>query len=142
MKYRHKMKLQEATKMKNKKRRVAVCSERSHYSDEEIAKLNDYGYNSLLDMVYYKLDQMQNFFLSKDAHIVKAKRYAKQMGLAMRLIEIVNGRGYFDQEEEPYVNMNNASRFGESRSPYLLRKEKAWHVLFIYLESRMRGWWD
>ena len=143
MKYRHKMKLQEATKVKNQKRRVADCSERPNYTDEEVAKLNNFSYCYLLDMIYYKLEQMQDFFMSKNVHIVNAKRYAKQMGVAMRLIEIANGRGYFDQEEEPYVNTKNYKRY-EKRfySCFSLRKEKAWHVLFMYLERRMRDWWD
>lgn len=54
MKYRHKMKSQEATKVKNQKRRVADCSERPNYTDEEIAKLNNFSYCYLLDMIYYK----------------------------------------------------------------------------------------
>ncbi len=143
MKYRHKMKSQEATKVKNQKRRVADCSERPNYTDEEIAKLNNFSYCYLLDMIYYKLEQMQNFFMSKNVHIANAKRYAKQMGVAMRLIEIVNGRGYSELDEEPYVNMKNYKRFEKCfYSCYSLRKEKAWHVLFMYLERRMRNWWD
>ena len=143
MKYRHKMKLQEATKVKNQKRRVADCSEQPNYTDEEVAKLLDYDYGFLLDLIYYKLEQMQTFFMSKHTHTIGAKQYAKQMGVAMRLIEIINGRGYFDQDEEPYVNTKNYKRF-EKRfySCFSLRKEKAWHVLFMYLERRMRNWWD
>jgi hypothetical protein len=137
------MKSQEATKVKNQKRRVADCSERPNYTDEEIAKLNNFSYCYLLDMIYYKLEQMQNFFMSKNVHIANAKRYAKQMGVAMRLIEIVNGRGYSELDEEPYVNMKNYKRFEKCfYSCYSLRKEKAWHVLFMYLERRMRNWWD
>jgi hypothetical protein len=64
------------------------------------------------------------------------------MVVAMKLIDIVNGRDYFDREEESYVNMNNFSRFGDIHSPFTLRKEKAWCVLCRYLESRMKGWWD
>lgn len=37
MKYRNKMKLQEAAKVKGQKRHVADCSERPHYTNEEIA---------------------------------------------------------------------------------------------------------
>ena len=47
MKYRHKMKLQEAAKVKGQKRRVADCSERPQYTDEEVAKLADYDYGYL-----------------------------------------------------------------------------------------------
>ncbi len=25
---------------------------------------------------------------------------------------------------------------------YLLRQEKAWHVLFLHLDRLIRGWWD
>ncbi len=142
MKYRHKIKLQEAAKVKGQKRRVADRSERPQYTDEEVAKLVDYDYHHLLDMVYYKLDRMQNYFLSNQAHTASAKKKAKQMAVAMKLIDIVNGRDYFDRDEEPYINMNNFSRFGDFHSPFTLRKEKAWHVLFRYLESRMKGWWD
>lgn len=145
MKYRHKMKLQEATKVKNQKRRVANCSERPNYTDEEIAKLSDYDYGFLLDMIYYKLEQMQTFFMSKNVHIVNAKRYAKQMGVAMCLINIAQGKDAFfdDDENAPYVNTKNYKRY-EKRfySCFSLRKEKAWHVLFLFLERRMRNWWD
>ena len=145
MKYRHKMKLQEATKVKNQKRRVADCSERPNYTDEEVAKLLDYDYDFLLDMIYYKLDQMQNFFMSKDAHIANAKRYAKQMGVAMRLITIARGKEefIFDDENAPYINTKNYKRYGNYFfSIHSLRKAKAWHVLFLYLERRMQNWWD
>ena len=145
MKYRHKMKLQEATKVKNQKRRVADCSERPNYTDEEVAKLLDYDYDFLLDTIYYKLEQMQNFFMSKHVHTGGAKQHAKQMGVAMRLINIAQGKDAFfdDDENAPYVNTKNYKRY-EKRfySCFSLRKEKAWHVLFMYLERRMRNWWD
>ena len=144
MKYRHKMKLQEATKVKNQKRRVANCSERPNYTAEKVAKLLDYDYDFLLDMIYYKLKQMQTFFMSKHVHTDGAKQYAKQMGVAMHLINIAQGKdAFFDDENAPYVNTKNYKRF-EKRfySCYSLRKEKAWHVLFMYLEHRMRNWWD
>lgn len=141
MKYRMKQK-QQTSKVKGQKRRVADCSERPVYSNEEVAKLVDYDYGFLLDTIYYKLDSMRNYFLGKKTYGANAKTYAKQMAVAMRLIDIVNGRGFFDQDEEPYVNMNNASRFGKYHSTFTLRKEKAWHVLFQYLESRMKDWWD
>ena len=73
MKYRHKMKLQEAAKVKGQKRRVADCSEQPHYTNEEIAKLVDYDYDYLLDMIYYKLESMSNFFYSKHTHCADAK---------------------------------------------------------------------
>ena len=68
MKYRHKMKLQEAAKVKGQKRRVADRSEKPQYTDEEVAKLVDYDYGCLLDMIYYKLESMRDFFLSKHTH--------------------------------------------------------------------------
>ena len=130
------MKLQEAAKVKGQKRRVADCSERPQYTDEEVAKLVDYD---------YKLESMRDFFLSKHTHGADAKKYAKQMEVAMRLISITQGKDAFfdDDEDAPYVNTKNYKRY-EKRfySCYSLRKEKAWHVLFLYLERRMRGWWD
>ena len=146
MKYRHKVK-QQTTKVKNQKRRVADCSVRPHYTDEEVAKLSNFSYCYLLDMIYYKLEQMQTFFMSKDAHIANAKRYANQMGVAMRLITIARGKEEFifddDDENAPYVNTKNYERYGNLFfSVHSLRKAKAWHVLFMYLERRMRYWWD
>ena len=144
MKYRHKVK-QQPTKVKNQKRRVADCSERPRYTEEEVAKLVDYDYGYLLQMIYYKLDSMRNFFLSNHTHGAYAKRYAKQMEVAMRLINIANGREAFfdDDENAPYVNTNNYKRYEKHLySNYSLRKAKAWHVLFLYLECRMKDWWD
>jgi hypothetical protein len=139
------MKLQEAAKVKGQKRRVADCSERPQYTDEEVAKLVDYDYGCLLDMIYYKLESMRDFFMSKHAHCVDAKKYAKQMEVAMRLISIAQGKDAFfdDDEDAPYVNTKNYKRYEKQfYSCHSLRKEKAWRVLFRYLESRMKGWWD
>ena len=144
MKYRLKVK-QKTEKVKNQKRRVADCSIKPIYTVEEVAKLVDYDYGYLLDMIYYKLDSMRNFFLSKQTHTVNAKQKAKQMLVAMNLIDIINGRNlYFDNEENaPYVNTRNYRRFEKQYySDYSLRKEKAWHLLFLYLEYRMKNWWD
>lgn len=138
MKYRHKMKLQEAAKVKGQKRRVADCSERPQYTDEEEAKLVDYDYGCLLDMIYYKLESMSNFFYSKHTHCANAKKHAKQMEVAMRLISITQGKDAFfdDDEDAPYVNTKNHKRY-EKRfySCHLLRKEKAWHVCFAILKT-------
>ena len=144
MKYRLKIK-QKTEKVKNQKRRVADCSMQPKYTDEEVAKLVDYDYGHLLDMIYYKLDSMRNFFLSKQTHTVNAKQKAKQMLVAMNLIDIINGRSvYFEDEENaPYLNTRNYKRFDdEYYTYYSLRKEKAWHLLFLYLECRMKHWWD
>jgi hypothetical protein len=46
-------------------------------------------------------------------------------------------------EATPSVNTKNYKRYEKQfYSCHSLRKEKAWHVLFLYLERRMRGWWD
>lgn len=144
MKYRLKVK-QKTEKVKNQKRRVADCSIKPIYTDEEVAKLVDYDYGHLLDMIYYKLDSMRNFFLSKQTYGANAKQKAKQMLVAMNLIDIINGRNVHldDDEDAPYVNNRNYKRFEkEYYSDYSLRKEKAWHLLFLYLECRMKAWWD
>ena len=63
----------------------------------------------------------------------------------MRLISIAQGKDAFfdDDEDAPYVNTRNYKRYEKQfYSCHSLRKEKAWHVLFLYLERRMRGWWD
>ena len=83
--------------------------------------------------------------LSKHTHGADAKKNAKQMEVAMRLISIAQGKDAFfdDDEDAPYVNTRNYKRYEKQfYSCCSLRKEKAWHVLFRYLENRMRDWWD
>jgi len=106
--------------------------------------MTDYDYGYLLDMMYYKLERMNVFFNSKYVHIVGAKKVANQIEVAMRLLNIIRGKSVtFDEEElEKIVNQRNASRFSPYGGLYSLRKEKAWHVFFLYLERRMKNWWD
>ena len=52
-------------------------------------------------------------------------------------------KNHDDDENAPYVNTKNYERYGNLFfSVQSLRKAKAWHVLFIYLERRMRYWRD
>ena len=146
MKYRNKVKLeQKAVKVKGQKRRVVEQPEwKTKYTDEEIAQMTDYDYGYLLDMMYHKFERMVAFFNSKHTHIAGAKKVAKQIEVAMRLINIIQGRSYIDDydELEKIVNQRNRKRFRHYYDPYSLRQEKAWHVFFFYLEHRMRNWWD
>ena len=143
MKYRLKMK-QKAVKVKGQKRRVVEQTPWIKYSEEEIAQMEDYDYDFLLDMMYYKFERMVAFFNSKYTHTVGAKKIAKQIEVAMRLLNIVRGKGEFyeDEELEKIVNQRNAKRYKDINSLHALRKAKAWHVLFLYLEHRMKYWWD
>ena len=94
MKYRCKVK-QKAVKVKGQKRRVVEQPEcKKEYTDEEIAQMTDYDYGYLLDMMYYKFECMVAFFYSKHTHIAGAKKVAKQIEVAMRLINIIQGRSY------------------------------------------------
>ena len=146
MKYRNKVKLeQKAVKVKGQKRRVVELPEwKTKYTDEEIAQMTDFDYGSLLDMMYYKFERMVAFFNSKHPHIAGAKKVGKQIEVAMRLINIIRGRSYIDDyvELKKVVNQRNRKRFSHYDNPYSLRQEKAWHVFFLYLEHRMRNWWD
>jgi len=146
MKYRYKFKQQQkTTKVKGQKRRVAEhCNFSTKYTEEEVAAMTDYDYGYLLDMMYYKLERMNVFFNSKYTHLVNAKKVAKQIEVAMRLLNIIRGKSVdLDEEElEKIVNQRNAHRFSPYVSLYGLREEKAWHVFFLYLEHRMRNWWD
>ena len=145
MKYRLKMK-QKAVKVKGQKRRVVEQTPRVYYSDEEIAQMEDYDYGFLLDMMYHKFERMVAFFNSKYTHIVGAKKVAKQIGVAMRLLNIVRGKGEFyeDEELERIVNTRNVKRYSPDGiyTLYSLCQDKAWHVFFLYLEHRMKNWWD
>ena len=146
MKYRYKIKQQQkTTKVKGQKRRVAEhCNFSTKYTEEEVAAMTDYDYGYLLDMMYYKLERMNVFFNSKYTHLVNAKKVAKQIEVAMRLLNIIRGKsvGLDEEELEKIVNQRNACRFSPYVSLYGLREEKAWHVFFLYLEHRMRNWWD
>ena len=145
MKYRLKMK-QKAVKVKGQKRRVIEQTPRVYYSNEEIAQRNDYDYGFLFDMMYHKFERMAAFFNSKYTHIVGAKKVAKQIEVAMRLLNIVRGKREFyeDEELEGMVNLRNARRYSPDGiyTLHSLRQDKAWHVLFLYLEHRMKNWWD
>ena len=145
MKYRLKVK-QKAVKVKGQKRRVVEQEERIQYSDEEIAQKEDYDYGFLLGMMYHKFERMVAFFNSKYTHIVGAKKVAKQIEVAMRLLNIVRRKGEFyeDEELEGMVNLRNARRYSPDGiyTLHSLRQDKAWHVLFLYLEHRMKNWWD
>jgi hypothetical protein len=145
MKYRHKVKIeQKTTKIKGQKRRVAEHGPwEGKYTDEEIASMVDYDYDYLLDTIYYKMERMVAFFNSKHTHIAGAKKVAKQIEVALRLLNIIRGKSvtYDEKELEKIVNTRNKSRF-KGYTLYGLRKEKAWHVFFLYLEHRMRNWWD
>lgn len=145
MKYRHKVKIeQKTTKIKGQKRRVAEHGPwEGKYTDEEIASMVDYDYDYLLDTIYYKMERMVAFFNSKHTHIAGAKKVAKQIEVALRLLSIIRGKSvtYDEKELEKIVNIRNESRF-KGYTLYGLRKEKAWHVFFLYLEHRMRNWWD
>lgn len=145
MKYRHKVKMEQKTnKVKGQKRRVAEHGPwEGKYTDEEIASMVDYDYDYLLDTMYYKMERMVAFFNSKYVHIADAKKVAKQIEVAMRLLNIIRGKSvtYDEKELEKIVNTRNWRRYHTS-GLYGLRKEKAWHVFFLYLEHRMRNWWD
>jgi uncharacterized protein YhbP (UPF0306 family) len=94
--------------------------------------------------MYYKFERMVAFFKSKHTHVAGAKNVAKQIEVAMRLINIIQGRSYTDDYDnlEKIVNQRNRKRFSHYYELYSLSQEKAWHVFFLYLEHRMRNWWD
>jgi hypothetical protein len=146
MKYKEKAEKQKTVKVKGQKRRVVEQTPRVYYSDEEIAQMEDYDYGFLLDMMYHKFERMVAFFNSKYTHIVGAKKVAKQIEVAMRLLNIVRGKGEFyeDEELERIVNTRNVKRYSPDGiyTLYSLRQDKAWHVFFLYLEHRMKNWWD
>ena len=108
MKYRHKVKIeQKTTKIKGQKRRVAEHGPwEGKYTDEEIASMVDYDYDYLLDTMYYKMERMVAFFNSKHTHIAGAKKVAKQIEVALRLLNIIRGKSvtYDEKELEKIVN--------------------------------------
>ena len=122
----------------------------------------DHGY--LMWLMAAKLNEMQVGFDSDRAICVGAKERAAQIRTAMRLIQIVWGPTEtftfgelkdLEHLEENYcclvnVNLRNAHRFAKTpfqlemfkKMPSELYEEKAYHLLFKYLEYHLRDWWD
>ena len=104
----------------------------------------DHGY--LMWLVAAKLNEMQVGFDSDRAVCVGASERAKQIRTAISLIEIV----WKDKPLPTYININNVDRFAHSkfhrevllRVPQNLYEEKAYHLLFKYLEHHLKDWWD
>lgn len=131
--------------------------------NKEIVKLAtkyqpwDYGFN--IDIEKAMLKKMYLFFSSDKPRSVGSERVAKEINLALKLLDIILEKddacvfnlqkGYKDAKYYlvKYINSRNYNRFVkfEPKNPLLLnelRKEKAWFLYNKLRLYRMQSWWD
>lgn len=131
--------------------------------NKEIVKLAtkyqpwDYGFN--IDIEKAMLKKMYLFFSSDKPRSVGSERVAKEINLALKLLDIILEKddacafnvkeSYLDSEYYlvKYINSRNFYRFikYEPKNPLLLnelRKEKAWFLYNKLRLYRMLSWWD
>lgn len=138
---------------------------KSHRNVVKIARKGswfDHGY--LMHLMMAKLNEMQAGFDSDRAICIGAEERAAQMRTAIRLMQIVWGptetftfgeHKDLEHLEENYrclvnVNLRNIDRFAKTpyqkemfkKMPSELYEEKAYQLLFKYLEHHLRDWWD
>jgi hypothetical protein len=113
----------------------------------------DYDWSDIFQILKFKIERMieywEQFGQRRDGHYV-----VSTMRTACRLIEIVlkDGNECGNCEHFPYrVNLHNSERFriyhdhngyyGNGDMPKV-RYNKAYCILFKYLEFHMHNWWD
>lgn len=126
---------------------------------EELTRINrvefepfDYGF--MLDAERDMLRDMYDFFSSDKAMVADAKECAKEIKLAINLLNIILGydNSYYQKNGlwhlDVYSNIGNASRFGldmicdETLLGQLVREEKAWLLYNRLRHEKMRKWWE
>lgn len=114
---------------------------------------SDYNWLDIFRILQFKIERMieywEQFGQRRDGHYVVSK-----MRTACRLIEIVlaYGNESGDSRHFPYrVNLHNSERFRiyHDHNGYYdngdmpkVRYNKAYCILFKYLEFHMHNWWD
>lgn len=112
----------------------------------------DYGF--MLEAERDMLRDMYDYFSSNEAMIADAKECAKEIKLAINLLNIILGydESYYQKGGQRhltvYSNLENASRFNLSRIgdeiflSQLIREEKAWLLYNRIRHEKMRKWWE
>lgn len=112
----------------------------------------DYGF--MLEAERDMLRDMYDYFSSDEAMIADAKECAKEIKLAINLLNIILGydNSYYQKNGlwhlDVYSNIRNANRFGiemindETLLGQLVREEKAWLLYNRLRHEKMKKWWE
>jgi hypothetical protein len=126
---------------------------------------NNFDFASILNLLRFKMVQMEKFFSSGDSHVMDAKRVAKQLRYGIFLID----RYYDDRWDDPeYVQLSEQglwkasdpmNRFTDRTSftpeeraveekllAFYIKTEEiqqdALKRLFKHMSKHMQSWWD
>lgn len=112
----------------------------------------DYGF--MLEAERDMLRDMYDYFSSNEAMIADAKECAKEIKLAIKLLNIILNydESYYQKGGQRhltvYSNLKNANRFNLSMIgdeiflSQLIREEKAWLLYNRLRHEKMRKWWE
>ena len=138
---------------------ISNCHSEAEVLEQDIELLPEdfspFDYSFMLDNERAMLADMYRFFISDDSIVSDKLEIAKQLKLAVDLLNIIQEYDNVIYRSDDgkitlnvYVNRRNLARFypeGLGEGPLLnnvLRQKKAW---FLYNKLRylyMRGWWD
>lgn len=138
---------------------ISNCHSEAEVLEQDIELLPEdfrpFDYSFMLDNERAMLADMYRFFISDDPIVSDKLEIAKQIKLAIDLLNIIQEYDNVIYRSDDgkvtlnvYVNRRNLARFypeGLGENPLLnnvLRQKKAW---FLYNKLRylyMRGWWD
>lgn len=126
---------------------------------EEISRVHQFefepfDYGSMLEAERDMLRDMYDYFSSDKAMIADAKVSAKEIKLAIKLLNIILGydESYYQKNGRRhltvYSNLGNASRFDVNLVgdkiflSQFVREEKAWLLYNRLRHEKMRKWWE
>ena len=113
----------------------------------------DYDWSDIFQILKFKIERMIEYW-EQFGHCRNGRYVVSTMRTACRLIEIVlkDGNESGDCEHFPYrVNLRNADRFKifhdhkgyyDQSDMQKVRYNKAYCILFKYLEFHLHNWWD
>lgn len=89
----------------------------------------DFDYYYLLNILEFKLKNMEEFFNSDNTFTVNAKKYAKQMMIVKNLIKRI--------KNENYCELNN---YDYEKNKYMVNQDLEY--LGLMLRKHLKSWWD
>ncbi len=119
---------------------------------KKIIQFKPYDYGFLLELEKECLLNMYNFFISDNTHLANSEEVAKDIKLALKLLEIVlddeslvkTSQGYIYTK---YVNTRNQKRFikyyyNTAFHQMSLRETKAWYLYNKLRYYKLFTFWD
>lgn len=127
-----------------------------------------YDYSFLIDIMRKQLSDMADFFESDDTWTIEADNKAKEMRIAIKLLDKVYeeeyGTEYFDNFEKKYGEaipiFDNDNTYKKLYDKFGIterelkeevsdefwksqkKQQKAHRILWKYIEHHIQGWWD